>query len=97
MPNHVNIYQNFWNPELTIAQSYRCAYCDGWYGGNVHHILKRKSGGSKHKCFDYIENLVYLCTGENNCHKKADENKEFNKRVRIINLRMIADQLEGEL
>tara|TARA_Y100001938_G_scaffold28047_1_gene37744 strand:- start:403 stop:717 length:315 start_codon:yes stop_codon:yes gene_type:complete len=101
MKNHVEVFQDFWWDELTLGQTEQCFMvgldkdCKNWVGTNVHHIKRRKSGGSK--CLDYEENLAALCSS---CHKKADQktgHKEFNKRVRIETLRKIADKLESEL
>ena len=103
MKNHTKIFQDFWWDELILGQTEQCFMngedddCKNWVGTNVHHIKKRKSGGSKQKCFDYEENLAALCIS---CHQKADQkpgHQEFNKRVRIKTLRMIADKLESEL
>jgi|TARA_R110001592_G_scaffold214698_1_gene467694 hypothetical protein len=89
MKKHIEIYTSFWNPQLTIAQSYQCSWCNNWEGGEVHHILKRGQGGSK--CLDYIENLVYLCRYH---HEIADKVPAFNQRVRAVNLRQVADKVE---
>jgi hypothetical protein len=95
MKNHVDIYRQFWWDQLTLAQTEQCdlSHCSTW-GGEVHHIKKRGGGGSKYKCFDTIENLIFLCRTH---HELADKNKEFNKFVRVVNLLNIADKLKDEL
>jgi 5-methylcytosine-specific restriction endonuclease McrA len=101
MKNHTEVFRNFWWDELTLGQNEQCFMngedddCRNFEGTNVHHIKKRQSGGNKN--LDYIENLASLCSS---CHSKADQkpgHQEFNKRVRIKTLRMIADKLESEL
>ena len=72
MKKHIEIYKSFWNPELTISQTYQCCWCDSWEGGEIHHIEKRGMGGSK--CQDRIENLVYLCRTH---HQIADNKTAF--------------------
>ena len=89
---HWKIYNDFWKPESIIAQTYQCAACKNWFGTDIHHIQNKGMGGSKLK--DYLENLICLCRS---CHTKCHSDKKFNKEVRIINLRLIADKLESEL
>lgn len=101
MKKHTKVFQDFWWDELTLGQTEQCFMngedddCKNFEGTNVHHIKKRQSGGNKN--LDYIENLVALCFS---CHQKADQkpgHQEFNKRVRIENLKRIAGKLENEL
>ena len=91
--HYKEIFSNFWNPEFTISQTYQCFGCDSWEGTEVHHINNKGSGGSKHKCFDYIENLACLCR---NCHTLAHKKKGYNNRVRANTLKRIADKLEDD-
>jgi len=91
MKKHIEIYKSFWNPELTISQTYQCCWCDSWEGGEINYIEKRGMGGSK--CQDRIENLVYLCRTH---HQIADKVPSFNQRVRAKNLIKIAEKLEEE-
>ena len=92
MKKHIKIYDDFWLPELTIAQTWQCSVCSSWNGTYIHHVSAKQSGGSK--CKDYIENLICLCR---KCHDKCHKDKQYNKKARIINLRLIADKLESEL
>tara|TARA_R110001583_G_scaffold190921_1_gene355575 strand:+ start:372 stop:650 length:279 start_codon:yes stop_codon:yes gene_type:complete len=92
MQKHTKIFCNFWNDNLTIAQTYRCFGCDSWKGTDIHHISAKQSGGSK--CKDYIENLTCLCR---KCHEKCHKDKNYNVQIRVNTLRLVADQLEGEL
>ena len=87
MKNHVDVYRQFWWDELTLSQTEQCVTCGEW-GGEVHHISNRQSGGSK--CKDYIENLICLCR---TCHDKCHKHKEFNKFARIKNLQNITYKL----
>ena len=91
MKNNTDIYRKFWWDELTLSQTEQCAVCSQW-GADIHHIDNRGAGGSK--CKDYIENLICLCR---KCHDKCHKDKQYNKKARIINLRLIADKLESEL
>ena len=92
MKKHLKIFDDFWLPELTIAQTFQCAVCNSWEGTDVHHLSAKQSGGSK--CKDYIENLICLCR---KCHDRCHSDKNFNIKARIINLRNVADKLEGEV
>tara|TARA_Y100001970_G_C14215099_1_gene849207 strand:+ start:2270 stop:2557 length:288 start_codon:yes stop_codon:yes gene_type:complete len=92
MTKHWKIYNDFWKPESIIAQTYQCTACGNWLGTDIHHQSSRGMGGSK--CKDYIENLICLCR---KCHDKCHKDKQYNKKARIINLRLIADKLESEL
>jgi len=92
MKKHIKIFDDFWLPELTIAQTFQCAVCNSWYGTDIHHLSAKQSGGSK--CKDYIENLICLCRS---CDEKCHKGKDFNTKARIINLRNIADKLESEV
>lgn len=92
MKKHLKIFDDFWLPELTIAQTFQCAVCNSWEGTDVHHLSAKQSGGSK--CKDYIENLICLCR---KCHDRCHADKDFNIRARITNLRNIADKLESEV
>ena len=89
---HFKIYNDFWLPEFTIAQTYQCAVCNSWYGTDIHHISNKALGSSK--CKDYIENLICLCRS---CHTKCQSDKNYNLKARIINLENIADKLKDEL
>jgi len=89
---HFKIYDDFWLPELTIAQTYQCAVCHSWEGTDIHHLQAKQAGGSK--CKDYIENLICLCRS---CHNKCHSDKNYNLKARIINLENIADKLKDEL
>lgn len=89
---HFKIYNDFWLPEYTIAQTYQCAVCNSWYGTDIHHISNKALGSSK--CKDYIENLVCLCRS---CHTKCHSDKNYNLKARIINLENIADKLKDKL
>ena len=92
MKKHIKIFDDFWLPELTIAQTFQSAVCNSWEGTDIHHLSSRGMSGSK--CKDYIENLICLCRS---CHNKCHKDKEFNTKTRIINLRNIADKLESEV
>ena len=92
MKKHIKIFDDFWLPELTIAQTWQCSVCSSWNGTDIHHISSRGLGSSKYK--DFIENLICLCRS---CHLRCHSDKNFNKKARIINLRLIADKLESEL
>jgi hypothetical protein len=89
---HLKIFDDFWLPELTIAQTYQCAVCHSWEGTDIHHLKSRGMSGSK--CKDYIENLICLCRS---CHNKCHSDKNYNLKARIINLENIADKLKDEL
>ena len=91
MQKHTKIFQDFWWDELTLSQTEQCAVCSQW-GADIHHISSRGLGSSKYK--DFIENLICLCRS---CHLRCHSDKNFNKKARIINLRLIADKLESEL
>ena len=90
MKNHIDVYRNFWWDDLTLSQTEQCSMCGEW-GADVHHISNKGSGGSK--CKDYIENLICLCR---KCHDKCHSDKTYNTKARVINLRNIADKLEGQ-
>jgi hypothetical protein len=92
MKNYKDIFCNFWNDEFTLHQTYQCFGCDSWYGTDIHHINNKGSGGSKHKCFDYIENLASLCR---KCHDLCHKDKDYNNKVRAKTLRLIADHIDG--
>ena len=92
MTKHWKIYNDFWLPELTIAQTYQCTACGQWLGTDIHHIQNKGMSGSKFK--DFLENLICLCR---KCHDRCHKDKRYNKEVRIKNLRLIADKLESEL
>ena len=94
MKKHLKIFDDFWLPELTIAQTFQCAVCNSWEGTDIHHLSSRGMGGSKNDAKNYIENLICLCR---KCHQTCHSNKEFNTKARIINLRNIADKLEMDL
>ena len=89
---HLKIFNDFWLPELTIAQTWQCFECNSWEGTDIHHLSAKQSGGSK--CKDYIENLICLCRS---CHTKCHSDKNYNLKARIINLENIADKLKDEL
>lgn len=92
MKNHVKIFTNFWNSDDIIMQTYQCFMCNSWEGTDIHHISSRGMGGSRLK--DYLENLTCLCR---RCHDRCHQDKDFNIRARITNLRNIADKLESEI
>ena len=94
MKNYKDVFMNFWNDNLTIAQSYQCFNCSSWEGVDIHHIKNKGMGGSKNKCFDYIENLTCLCR---TCHIKAHKDKDFNNTIRAKTLHLIADRLDNGL
>ena len=92
MQKHTKIFNDFWLPELTMAQTYQCFGCNSWFGTDIHHIDNKGSGGSKLK--DYLENLCCLCRS---CHQKCHSDKNYNIQVRVNTLRLIADHLEGQI
>ena len=92
MTKHWKIYNDFWLPELTIAQTFQCTACGQWLGTDIHHIQNKGMSGSKFK--DFLENLICLCR---KCHDRCHKDKRYNKEARIKNLRLIADKLESEL
>lgn len=51
---------------------------------DIHHIDRRGMGGSKTK--DFIENLAALCRGH---HNRAEDDPEFNERVREWHLKRV--------
>ena len=89
---HLKIFNDFWLPELTIAQTWQCFECNSWEGTDIHHLSAKQSGGSK--CKDYIENLTCLCR---KCHDRCHKDKDYNIKVSATTLRLIADKLEEEL
>ena len=58
MKKHIKIFDDFWLPELTIAQTWQCSVCNSWEGTDIHHISSRGLGSSKYK--DFLENLICL-------------------------------------
>lgn len=92
MQEHTKIFQDFWWDELTLSQTEQCSVCNSWEGTDIHHISSRGLGSSKYK--NFLENLICLCRS---CHLRCHSDKNFNKKARIINLRLIADKLESEL
>ena len=89
---HLKIFNDFWLPELPIAQTWQCFECNSWEGTDIPHLSAKQSGGSK--CKDYIENLTCLCR---KCHDRCHKDKDYNRKVRATTLRLIADKLEEEL
>jgi 5-methylcytosine-specific restriction endonuclease McrA len=78
MKKHTKIYMQHFDYDVIL-----CEYCNA-VAVDIHHIEPRGMGGSKTK--DFIANLVALCRS---CHIKAEQNKEFNKKVKEIHLKNI--------
>ena len=47
---------------------------------DIHHLVGRGMGGDPKGVRDDIRNLIPLCR---DCHKKTDDNKEFNERLKL--------------
>ena len=94
MKKHTKIFMQFWNPELTISQTYQCFGCNSWEGTDIHHLSSRGMGGSKNDAKNYVENLICLCRS---CHIRCHSDKNYNVQVRVNTLRLIADHLEGQI
>ena len=85
MKKHTKILMNFFGyGEQDFIPCTRC----GTTANDTHHISSRGSGGDK--CKDYIENLIHLCR---TCHDIAHSNKDFNNKLKIINLQNILTKL----
>ena len=79
-----NFYANFGKPK-TGPEVIREAV-------DIHHIKARGMGSSKCDNINEIHNLIAVCR---ECHIKAEDNKDFNKRIRIIHLKNVIKQLEN--
>lgn len=68
---------------------------------DIHHIIPRGAGGAAYNRIrgdskypkDYPENLMALCREH---HNKAERDKVFNQRCKIIHLKNIINMLEDE-
>ena len=80
MTKHCKIYLDYYDygEEDIIVCECGC----GGIANQIHHLIKRGMGGSKSK--DYIENLIALTMP---CHYKADTDKKFNNKLKLIKKR----------
>mgnify|MGYP001319520976 CR=1 FL=1 len=69
-----------------------CEMCES-VAVDIHHIIPRGIGGSKCEAINEVDNLIALCR---ECHIKAENNKLFNKKCKIIHLKNIIKKLENE-
>jgi len=58
----------------------RCWGCYKREPSDIHHLKGRGMGGDPRGLRDDIYNLIPLCRS---CHKKTDDNKEFNEMLKI--------------
>ena len=85
MKKHTKVVMDFYG--YGLDDIILCGNCKD-VAVDVHHIDSRGMGGSK--CKDYIENLIPLCR---TCHDIAHSNKDFNNKLKIINLQNILTKL----
>lgn len=88
MRNHTKVYLRYFG--YTVADTILCEYC-GAVAVDIHHIVPRGMGGSKHK--DTIENLVALCRG---CHNSAEVDDNVNRRIKEKHLCRLRDSGTSE-
>ena len=89
MINHLKVFLKFW--KLSIGEFIPCWYCGG-EAVDIHHLEGRKAGGSKLK--DFPANLFPCCR---TCHIRAENNKEFNEKLKEILKRKIYERDKGGL
>lgn len=75
MKKHVKIYINHYEygeQDVILCENLKCLKI----AVDIHHIKLKSQGGK-----DDIENLIALCR---DCHIKAHDSKEFNKKLKAI-------------
>ena len=92
MINYKKVYCNFFNYDYGY-DNILCEVCNddnkNVLAVDIHHIKPR--GHSKCDNLNEIHNLIAICRP---CHIKAENNKTYNKKLKIKNLKNIIKQLE---
>jgi 5-methylcytosine-specific restriction endonuclease McrA len=80
MKKHVKVYLDYYGYGEQDVIICECG-CGG-IANQIHHLVPRGMGGSKIR--DNIENLIALTMV---CHDKAESDKKFNNKLKLIKKR----------
>ena len=90
MKAYTKTYLNFFDYAHSQDTFIPCEYCAS-RAVDIHHIKGRGMGGSKCCSINDIYNLIALCR---QCHITAENNKEFNKKLKILHIKNVLKKLE---
>lgn len=84
MKKYLRMFMKYYGYTEADSYSELCWYCAKNVWVEVHHIISRGMGGSKHR--DQISNLIPLCRS---CHEDSEViNKQKDKLKEIVRRRM---------